>query len=76
MEELESGEIVKLLKLLLRQGCTHRFAWPRIDSNGRHYQVCLACGAAYEYDWEMMRRTNRLLVVAVEHELHGPRLSH
>jgi hypothetical protein len=68
MEEQKSGETMNLLKLLLRQGCTHRFSWPRIDENGRHYQVCLACGTAYEYDWRMMRRTSRLLVAAVRHE--------
>jgi len=39
----------------------HRFSWPRIDSNGRHYQICLACGTAYEYDWAMMKRTDRVL---------------
>lgn len=76
MEEPDPGEFVNFLKLLLRQGCTHRFSWPRTDTNGRHYQVCLACGAAYEYDWEMMRRTNRPLVMAVQDELHGSRLSH
>jgi hypothetical protein len=76
MEEPESGEIVKLLKLLLRQGCTHRFSWPRTDSNGRYYQVCLACGAAYEYDWKMMRRTNRLVAVNLNDQLHDTRLSH
>lgn len=76
MEDPEPGELVKLLKLLLRQGCTHRFSWPRIDANGRHYQVCLACGQAYEYDWEMMRRTKRPLVVAAQNDLHGPGLSH
>jgi hypothetical protein len=70
MEELESGELVKLLQLLLQKGCPHRFSWPRVDDNGRHYQVCLACGTAYEYDWEMMRRTNRMLVMAVQTELH------
>ena len=75
MEESKSGELVKLLKLLLRQGCTHRFSWPRIDENGRHYQICLACGTAYEYDWRMMRRTNRVLP-AVQQELHGTILSH
>ena len=69
MEEPESGELVKLLKFLLRQSCTHRFSWPRIDEDGRHYQICLACGIAYEYDWRKMRRTNRLLVAAVEPEL-------
>jgi hypothetical protein len=76
MEELESGELVKFLQLLLRQRCTHRFSWPRIDDNGRHYQVCLACGTAYEYDWEMMRRTNRLLVMAVQTEWHRSSASH
>jgi hypothetical protein len=75
MEEPKSGELVKLFKLLLRQGCTHRFSWPRIDENGRHYQICLACGTAYEYDWRIMRRTNRVLP-AVQQELHGPSLSH
>lgn len=75
MEEPESGELVRLLKLLLRQACTHRFAWPRIDENGRHYQICLACGTAYEYDWRLMRRTNRLLAAVVHDQLHGS-LSH
>ena len=74
MEEPKSGETVKLLKLLLRQGCTHRFSWPRIDDNGRHYQICLACGTAYEYDWRMMRRTGRLLVQSVQPELRGSSL--
>lgn len=76
MEEPKSGELVKFLRLLLQQGCTHRFSWPRIDDNGRHYQICLACGTAYEYDWKMMRRTSRLLVAAVQHEWHGGTLSH
>jgi len=75
MEKPKSGEPVNLLKLILRQGCTHRFSWPRIDDNGRHYQICLACGTAYEYDWTMMRRTDRLLAV-VQQELHGRSLSH
>jgi len=74
MEEPKSGEIVKLLKLLLRQGCTHRFSWPRIDENGRHYQICLACGTAYEYDWGMMRRTDRLVVPSIQPKLHGSSL--
>jgi len=51
---------MRFLKRLLGGGCSHRFAWPRIDANGRHYQTCLACGTAYEYDWKMMRRTGRL----------------
>ena len=66
---------MKLLKLLLRQGCTHRFSWPRMDEQARHYQICLACGTAYEYDWSLMRRTNRLLMGAVQHELQAGSLS-
>jgi hypothetical protein len=76
MEKPESEKLVKLMELLLRQGCTHRFSWPRIDSDGRHYQVCLACGVAYEYDWQMMRRTNRLLLAPVQDELHGGSIQH
>jgi hypothetical protein len=68
MEEPEQGEFVKFLKLLLRQGCAHRFSWPRSDDNGCHYQICLACGTAYEYDWGTMRRTSRLLGAAVQQE--------
>ncbi len=51
---------MNFLKKLLARGCAHRFSWPRIDDDGRHYQVCLICGTAYEYDWKMMRRTRRL----------------
>jgi hypothetical protein len=46
--------------------CPHRFAWPRLGGNGQHYQICLICGTAYEYDWKKMRRTDRLLVTAEE----------
>ena len=49
-------------KRLCGRGCAHRFTWPRIDTNGCHYQICLLCGTAYEYDWTMMRRTSRLMV--------------
>jgi hypothetical protein len=58
---------MNLLKLLLGRGCSHRFTWPRIDECGRHYQICLLCGTAYEYDWRMMRRTDRLLAADVHH---------
>jgi hypothetical protein len=61
---------------LLRQGCTHRFSWPRIDGDGHHYQICLACGTAYEYDWSLMRRTDRLLAAAVQHAQPVHTLSH
>jgi len=52
---------------LLGQGCKHRFSWPRSDHDGRHYQICLLCGTAYEYDWRMMHRTDRLLAPHVQH---------
>jgi hypothetical protein len=58
---------LNLLKHLLHRGCTHRFSWPRIDENGRHYQICLSCGTAYEYDWRKMRRTGTLLIATVQH---------
>lgn len=51
---------MKLIQRLLQQTCSHRFAWPRIDAFGRHYQICLDCGTAYEYDWDGMRQTGRL----------------
>jgi hypothetical protein len=28
--------------------------------HGQHYQVCLQCGMAFAYDWELMRRTGPL----------------
>jgi hypothetical protein len=59
---------MKFLSDLLGTGCLHRFSWPRIDREGHHYQICLACGTAYEYDWRMMRQTGRLLATPVEHE--------
>lgn len=51
---------MKLLQRLLQQTCSHRFGWPRVDAFGRHYQICLDCGTAYEYDWDGMRQTGRL----------------
>jgi hypothetical protein len=51
---------MKFLERLLQQTCSHRFTWPRVDAYGRDYQICLDCGAAYEYDWKEMRQTRRL----------------
>jgi hypothetical protein len=51
------------LQGLLKRACSHRFGWPRLDAAGRHYQICLLCGTAYEYDWTLMRRTRRILVM-------------
>lgn len=52
---------MSFLKRVFRRGCLHRFTWPRLSDNGRHYQACLTCGAKYEYDWDRMRPTGRLL---------------
>jgi hypothetical protein len=49
-----------LLKRFLQGCCLHRFSWPHTGVHGKDYQVCLICGAAYEYDWTTMRRTGRL----------------
>lgn len=44
------GIVVRLL---------HRFTCPpRLSGNDQHYQICLVCGTAYEYDWKRMRRTD------------------
>ena len=56
---------MKFLMQLFGQGCLHRFSWPRIDAGGHHYQICSNCGLAYEYDWTLMRRTERVLVTQV-----------
>jgi hypothetical protein len=52
------------LKRLLQRCCVHRFSWPHTGVHGQDYQVCLICGAAYEYDWTTMRRTGRLVTPA------------
>ena len=54
------------LQKLLAPHCPHRFSWPRVDATGRHYQICVTCGTAYQYDWEAMRRTNRLVIPVLE----------
>jgi hypothetical protein len=60
---------MSFLKRFFGRGCSHRFTWPRLGGNGQHYQICLICGTAYEYDWKGMRRTDRLLVTNVKHPL-------
>lgn len=59
------NDAMEFLKKLLGRGCKHKFSWPRVDANGRHYQICSGCGIAYEYDWKLMRRTGQLLVSGV-----------
>jgi len=61
---------MNFLKNLLARGCKHKFSWPRVDPDGRHYQICSACGRAYEYDWKRMRRTDHVLVPEACHGAH------
>jgi hypothetical protein len=60
---------MRFLQRLLGELCSHQFTWPRIGGNSQHYQICLICGTAYEYDWKRMRRTDRLLVTNGQHPL-------
>jgi hypothetical protein len=50
----------KFLKRLFEIFCQHQFSWPHSGVYGQDYQVCMRCGAVYEYDWAAMRRTRRL----------------
>ncbi len=54
---------MSFLKRFFGRGCSHRFTWPRLGGDGQHYQICLICGTAYEYDWTGMRRTDHLVVM-------------
>jgi hypothetical protein len=65
---------MNLVKWLFGQTCSHRFAWPRNDGTGSHYQTCLVCGTAYEYDWMNMRRTKRLAAHDVQRHYAGDTL--
>src|SRR6478736_6204673 len=62
---------MSFLKRIFGRGCSHRFAWPRFD-NGRHYQICLTCGIAYEYDWSKMHATSRLVDANPQARLGSP----
>ncbi len=60
------------MDVLMLGRCSHEFSWPRRAADGDFYQVCLLCAAEYKYDWNTMRRTER-----VEHTPEtGPRRSH
>jgi len=50
----------KLLGMLHLGGCQHEFSWPRRWPDGEFYQVCLLCGEEYKYDWNSMRRLERI----------------
>ncbi len=41
-------------------GCSHEFGFPITRRGTRMYQVCVRCGAEYEYDWNAMSRGHRL----------------
>jgi hypothetical protein len=58
--EIQGGTFMQFFKQLLGRFCPHRFSWPHSGAHGLDYQVCLICGAAYEYDWSTMRRTHLL----------------
>jgi CheY-like chemotaxis protein len=57
------ADAMNLLERFLGRGCSHEFCWPRTDDKGGHYQRCLSCGIAYQYDWKRMRQTGPLLAV-------------
>ena len=48
-----------LLTRFLELLCRHEFSWPHTGAEGQDYQVCLICGAAYDFDCATMRRTGR-----------------
>jgi len=50
----------KLLDVIMLGRCSHEFSWPRRTANGDYYQVCLLCAVEYKYDWQTMRRTERM----------------
>ena len=52
--------MANFLKHILQKFCRHEFSWPHSGVHGQDYQVCVRCGAIYEYDWVEMRRTRRL----------------
>lgn len=51
------------LTRLLELFCHHEFSWPHTGAKGQDYQVCLNCGAAYEFDCATMQRTGRLAAI-------------
>jgi len=52
-----------ILKRIMEKFCRHEFSWPHSGVGGQDYQVCVICGATYEYDWVTMRRTRLLAAV-------------
>ena len=50
----------RFFDMLHLKGCAHEFSWPRRWPDGDFYQVCLVCGEEYKYDWNSMRRLERI----------------
>ena len=50
----------KIKDLLNLATCSHEFSWPRRSADGEYYQVCLVCAATYRYDWDTMKRIERV----------------
>jgi hypothetical protein len=65
----QASDDMRFFQRLFGDLCSHRFTWPRLGGNGQHYQICLICGTAYEYDWKRMRRTDRLPVTTGQYPL-------
>jgi hypothetical protein len=57
----ETSMTAQLFKRFLQKCCRHRFSWPHTGVHGQDYQVCLICGAAYEFDCSTMSRTGRMV---------------
>ena len=70
--EAETSMTVQFFKRILQKCCRHRFSWPHTGMHGQDYQVCLLCGAAYEFDCATMTRTGRLVEPV---DLRAPGLS-
>ena len=56
----------KLLEALKLSRCSHEFSWPRRVADGDYYQVCLLCAVQYKYDWNAMRRIERVEQTTVQ----------
>jgi PilZ domain len=50
----------KLMDVLTLGRCSHEFSWPRRAPDGHYYQICTLCATEYKYDWNAMRRTERV----------------
>jgi hypothetical protein len=66
---------MNFLNRLLGKGCSHKFSWPRLYTDGLHYQTCSRCGISYEYDWNTMQQTGRVKSVVVQGSELTPPLS-